>query len=433
MALNRLKLSPRIVTALLWALRIGVGSVFIISGWAKCVDLQGFCLKIDEYLAAVGLSLPQEIVLMGATGAATLEFVTGVMLSTACLRRVAVWTAAAFMAVMLPLTIWIAAANPVSDCGCFGDLLVLSNTGTLIKNIFIALGVGLLWRYNRRRRGLYPAPVQWLVIVGTWLYPLAIGYAGYQTQPLVDFRPFKTGTMLFGESHEEDEGVFVYEKDGVEEHFRLDALPDSTWTYVRTEGDVAEGNSITVYGPDGEDYTESFADELAGCERALLLVVSDPEAQFMTRAHYLQELNDYLKDGGVDMYALVGASGSSFDRWRRLTRPNFPAYEAEDTSLKMLVRGSAGVVYLSEGKIVWKRTLGSLSPELPYSARSAKEVFDSMPAVDSGRAMGALTSLYAGVMLVLYALGLSPKMLSLLRRLTCRRKLTEEEKFAKVE
>ena len=422
MALSKPKIGPQTASALLWALRAVVGAVFIVSGWAKCVDLQGFCLKIGEYLTALGWQLPQELVLMGATGAATLEFVTGVMLATGSLRRVAVWTAAGFMAVMLPLTLWIAVTDPVSDCGCFGDLIVLSNPATFIKNIAISAGIVLLWIYNTRRRGLYPPLIQWLVITVSWAYPLFIGYTGYQTQPLVDFRPFRTGSELFGENDDSDASCFVYERDGEERKFSLDALPDSTWTFVRSEAPEAETGSITVYSPDGEDVTDEVAEYVSDTPRVLVLVVSDPESQFMTRAHYLQELRDYLSEGGVGMLALVGASGQGFDRWQRLTRPNFPAYEAEDTALKMLVRGSAAVVYLRDGVIQWKSTLGFLSPELPYSRTRAGEVLDSIRPIDSGGPMWVCTALYLAAMLLLFGLGKSPKLLALLRKLCSRKK-----------
>ncbi|MDE6310825.1 MAG: DoxX family protein [Muribaculaceae bacterium] len=428
MASNRLAQIPEPCrTAALWILRVFVGAVFIISGWAKCIDLHGFCLKIGEYLTAMGVNLPPELILIGATGLATLEFVTGVMLATGCLRRMAVWTAAAFMAVMLPLTLWIAIADPVSDCGCFGDLLLLSNNATFIKNVFITAGVALLWIYNRKRPGLFPAPVQWLVIVLSWAYPLYIGYAGYQTQPLVDFRPFRVGTELFAESDEEA-GKYVYTRDGEERSFGLDELPDSTWTFVSAEESMKETASLTVYSADGEDVTEEFAELLAESPRTLLLVVSDPETQFMTRAHYLQELKEFLEGGDVQMYALVGASGASFDRWRRLTRPNFPSYSAEDTALKMLVRGAAGVVYLHEGQIMWKSTLGALSADLPYSESDAAELMDSFEPIDSGGPIMWLSVIYLAGMLAVYLLGQSPKMLGRLKQLSVRAK-----KFAKVE
>lgn len=415
---------PKTSGMLLWLLRIVTGSVFIISGWSKCVDINGFCLKITEYLTAMGLELPEEIILAGATGLSVVEFVTGIMLSTGCLRRVAVWTATAFMAVLLLLTVWTAAADPVSDCGCFGDFIYLSNTATLIKNIFICVAVGLLWAYNRKRGGLFPAAGQWLVITVSWIYPLWIAYAGYQTQPLVDFRPFHTGTMLFGNGDDTSEEQFIYERDGRRESFPLDALPDSTWTFVGSETAVADRENITVYTSEGEDITEDFAETLAESPGVLLLVVNDPEGQFMTRAHYLQELCNYLRTDGIEMYALVGASGATFNRWKRLTRPNFEAFEAEDTALKMLVRGQAGLVYLRNGRIEWKMTLGALSPDLPYRRIPAAEAMDAIRPVDSGAQMLGLTALYLGSMLLLYLLGLSPKMLKLLLRV---------QKFAGVE
>ncbi|MDE6276758.1 MAG: DoxX family protein [Muribaculaceae bacterium] len=408
----------RLKTAVLWSLRLLAGGVFIVSGWAKCVDLYGTCLKISEYLTAMGMDLQPELVLIGATGLSTLEFVTGIMLATGCLRRVAVWTAAGFMAVMLPLTLWIAIAKPVSHCGCFGDLFVVSNTATFFKNVGLSVVVVLLWIYNRRRTGLYPAPIQWLVIVASWAYPLYIGYVGYQTQPLVDFRPFKIGVELLGDAGEGPKALFIYERDGHAQPFTLENLPDSTWKFVHIEETLGdEDGLLTVYTPDGNDVTFDLAETLRETPRALLLVVSEPEAQFLTRAHYLQELRDYLAAGGVEMYAFVGAYGDSFDRWVRLTRPNFPAYEAEDTSLKMLVRGSAGVVYLRNGRIVWKSTLGALSPDLPGSEDNAAEVMDSIKPIDSGASMLWITGIYLAGMLVVYGLGLSPKVLRLLRRM----------------
>ena len=41
------------------------------------------------------------------------------------------------MAVMTLITLWIVFDDPVKDCGCFGDAIVLSNMETFIKNIIL--------------------------------------------------------------------------------------------------------------------------------------------------------------------------------------------------------------------------------------------------------------------------------------------------------
>ncbi len=51
---------------------------------------------------------------------------------------------------------------------------------------------------------------------------------GYLQQPLLDFRPYKTGQPLIPESNdEEDESfIFIYERDGVMKEFsETDTLP----------------------------------------------------------------------------------------------------------------------------------------------------------------------------------------------------------------
>ena len=70
-------------------------------------------------------------------------------------------------------------------------------------------------------------------------YILFVAFFGYNVQPMIDFRRFEPGTDLLAsadssdeESEEEAEYEFIYEKDGREESFTLDNLPDSTWTFV---------------------------------------------------------------------------------------------------------------------------------------------------------------------------------------------------------
>lgn len=390
-----------------WLCRIVVGAVFILSGWAKAIDPWGFLYKMEEYMAVWQLELPREILLSADVALSCIEFTTGVLIITGCLRRVAVWCSAAMMAVMLPLTVYIAVADPVSDCGCFGDMFVISNTSTLIKNIILTAAIVWLILRNTSVRGIYSRSLQWLVVAVSLAYPLYLALYGYQIQPLVDFRPFKTGTSL--KEHQSDETgqpVYIYEKDGVRKEFPLNEMPDSTWTYVDAVDFGKDDSAITVFDPEsGDDLTDEV---ICTGNAQLLLVVTDPGVQFLSRAHYVNDLNRYLSGYGVEMLALVGTYGTGFERWRELTNPDFEAYSVEDTTLKQLVRGDAAVVYLDkDGKILWKRTLHSLDANLPYLPVDASNALDAIEPSDSGRDLSVPTAIWASVLLILYFLAIA--------------------------
>ncbi len=417
--------SELVALLLVWFCRVFVGGAFVVAGWAKAIDPWGFLYKITEYLTVWGWEMPREFTLTGAVALACVEFCTGVLVLTGSLKRVGVWCAAAMMLVMLPLTAYIAVANPVADCGCFGDFLILSNPATFVKNIFLSAAVVYLLLKNTSVAGLFAAPVQWLLIAVSCGYPLFLAFTGYQVQPLVDFRPYKVGTPFPGAetsdtsdesdvSDDDDEAlpVFLYEKDGVRKEFSLDALPDSTWNYVgELSGSASDntGDGFGVYDEDGNDVSSMIISEDVP---ALVLVVSDPEYQFLSRSHYIHELYRYSTAKGVDMIALVGSTGETFDRWVALTSPEFPVYSVEDTSLKQLVRGDAALVYVVEGVIAWKQTLSSMDASLPDSTLDVCE-FDTMEAIDNGRFHLLVTGLYLLSVIVIYLLGMSPKILNL--------------------
>ena len=118
---------PKALAALTWLMRIAVGSVFIVSGLSKGIDPWGTYYKTTEYLTAMHLPIVEwgNTVLALSFMLFSVEFIIGVSLMLGCYRKAAPIMAALFMLVMLPLTLWIAVADPVADCGCFGDFLVI--------------------------------------------------------------------------------------------------------------------------------------------------------------------------------------------------------------------------------------------------------------------------------------------------------------------
>lgn len=405
--------------AVIWLLRIVVGATFVISGWSKSVDPWGFIYKIEEYFNVWGLTVPREMTLAMAVALSVSEFTVGVLVLTGAMRRGAVLVAAAFMAFMLPLTAYIALADPVSDCGCFGDLWVISNTATFIKNIVLTVMVILLVKYNGRVGGLYHPGLQWLEVVGAVLFSSTLAFFGYRYQPLVDFRPYPTGSELtYGHGEEDGDaaGYYIYEKDGEECRFTLDNIPDSTWTYVRAELPASSDQSERLAIFDGDvEVTDAVLD---GDGEQLLLAVTDPDLHYLTRARLANELSAYITERDGRMVALVAASGDELEGWEQLALPSYEVYSAEDTSLKELVRGDAGLVYVRDGVIVWKRNLASISHDVLLPDAGETRLLSDDMAVDDGRLNLLITGAFVLWMLIVYILNYPNRIIDkyLLRR-----------------
>ncbi len=382
----------------LWLCRLLAGAAFIVGGWAKCVDPAGFVYKITEYLTAWHISgmIPGDIVLVGAVGLSLFEFLVGVALATGSLRRTAPVCGLLLMAFMLPLTVYIYIADPVSDCGCFGDLLVISNGATLAKNIVLTLLLVALLVWHGRLAPLFRPSLQWLALAATGIYGFVLAIIGWNFQPVVDFRPYPVGSEPFADMADAPAPKYVYERDGREQTFDLDALPDSTWTFVRAEATASGAHEgLAVFDGD-EEITEDVLGDLDG--DVLLLVVNNPGIDYLTRSRFANELSDAVTLGGGKMIGLVGASGETFDRWVELAGPEFEVYTAGDTQLKELARGNAAVVALRDGRVMWKRSLATLDTSLVGS----NDPVDEVRPVDDGYVAGVLSAAWLGALLLLF-------------------------------
>ena len=119
--------------------RLLLAAVFILSGFVKAVDPRGTQYKIEDYAQALGLDqlLSSTAALIMSVGLSAIEFCLGIFLLFAIRRRLVSRLALLMLAVMTPLTLWLALTNPISDCGCFGDALVLTNWQTFLKNVVL--------------------------------------------------------------------------------------------------------------------------------------------------------------------------------------------------------------------------------------------------------------------------------------------------------
>lgn len=332
-------------------LRILVGGTFVLSGLSKSIDIWGFIYKIEQYFSVWSIDIHRQLVVVLATALSIGEFLLGGFILFGCYRRVSVWLSAILMAGMTFFSIYLVIDNPVSDCGCFGELITVGNWPTLIKNLLLCVGIYFLIKYNRRVKGFYNTYLNWTVGVALLAYVSIVAFVGYAFQPMADFRDFKVGTLLFAQ---DDANVdVVYSRDGVTKRFSSDNLPDSTWTFVDVVENENSRLTLSIFG--GDEEGDELTDEIASKTDKMLFVSIPDLGKVPTSA--VTKVNGLKRIASSDSAQFVVVTGSGADarqRWNGLSLNEYPLYTSDDTTLKALVRGDVGLVYVTDGIIRWK-------------------------------------------------------------------------------
>ena len=346
--------------------RLMVGGVFAFSGFVKAIDPVGNAIKISDYLVAFGLDafLPFKTFLAFNQGA--LEFLLGVTMLLGVYRRYTSFLLLALMVVMTPLTLYLAIFNPVSDCGCFGDALIISNWATFNKNVVLLAASIFAFIHNQKLFQVFSYKVYWFVAVWTYLYCVVFSYWNYNHLPLIDFRPYKIGANISrlmeipeGAPADEYEYSFIYEKDGVKKEFSLDDYPanDDTWTFVDSktllvkEGYHPPINDFYIFDENGDDVGHSLLENKGGL---LLLVADKLEEASDKRIDEINDIYDYALDKNLPFYCVTGSSTDDVGSWIERTGAEYPFLYADDVLLKTIIRSNPGLVLLKEGTILMK-------------------------------------------------------------------------------
>ena len=366
---NRDQSMPWVVTAVVLLMRLVVGATFIFSGFAKAVDPWGTCYKVTEYLLTLGWDSMAGQALLIAFALPAVELMLGVAIVVGAYRRSAPVGVLIMMAVMLPLTLWLATTNAVPDCGCFGDAIVLTNWATFGKNLLLTMGALFLLCFGRKVPGVFGPAVQWMVMAATFAATMAIALPGYFTQPLIDFRPFKLGTRLVSAqpSTSDQDYLFIYEKDGRQQEFTIDSVPDEAdgWTFVDRREVPGKPSPVTT-GARAiavTDHGADAADDMLAADSVMLILFPDLPQVSIASTFVINELTDKARRQGAQVYGLTSATDGQIAEWTDISMASYPMLVADDSDIKMMARGNPAVVYLHNDTIRWKRTLGSISAE----------------------------------------------------------------------
>ena len=362
-----------------------LGLVFIFSGAVKAIDPLGTVYKIEDYLKAFGGFFTELMPMaeVAAWGLIALELLLGVAMLLNVRTQWTSWLALLFYLVMTPLTLYIALTNPVSDCGCFGDAIVLTNWQTFWKNVVLIVLAIILVALRKHVRQLWSNWMEILLVALTILAAVVFMSWTRNHLPIKDFRPYKIGNHLptlmeYPEDAEPDvyEYAFVYEKDGVEQTFTLENYPkgDSTWTFVRQESKlIKKGYEPPIHDLEilNANYEDLTWDILESEEPVTLVVMYDLKkadksqiAKVEALASNLSpfaSLPDTLPLQGESEGAFYILTGSGTDDIINfcLEYPTLSDYvcTCDPVTLKTIVRANPGVIVLQNGIVIDKYNL----------------------------------------------------------------------------
>lgn len=203
----------------------------------------------------------------------------------------------------------------------------------------------------------------------------------------MDFTPFDLSTRLAaaeeipGSDVDEYVSTFVYEKNGQQGTFTLDNLPDSTWTFVRTETVQKRNNIVSDNFPElaFRNASGEYCDSMAAKELVMVVSVYDPGKM---RAESWKKTSDVLSAasgaGFTPLLLLAAGDGTApgllpdglSEAEKAPLLDN--AYYCDYKTLISLNRSNGGAVYFNDGDLIEKWASRSLP-----SAEKIRDISES--------------------------------------------------------
>jgi triose-phosphate isomerase len=372
--------------------RIIVAVTFIFSGFVKAIDPIGTQYKLQDYLGAIGMAgiLPNWTLLAVAVFLAAIEFCIGIFLLFAIQRRLISKLTVAFMVFMTMVTVWIVVADPVKDCGCFGDALHLTNTETLIKNIVLLVcSLAIMYRPLAMFRFVSKSN-QWIVTNYTIAFILVSSGLSLYYLPIFDFRPYHFGVNIprgmeipKGAKLPQFKTTFIMEKNGQRKEFTLDNYPDASWKFIdsktvqTSEGYIPPIHDFSITdNKTGLDLTNSV---LSHKGYTFLLIAPHLETADDSNFGDIDRLYEYAQSYDIPFYCLTASTTKAIKRWVDLTGAEYPFCITDEAVLKTIIRSNPGLLLLKDGTIINKWSHNNLPNEAKLSRPISQSSLGKMP------------------------------------------------------
>jgi uncharacterized membrane protein YphA (DoxX/SURF4 family) len=346
--------------------RILAGTVFIYSGFVKGIDPLGSAYKFTDYFVAFNMEFLEPLALPLSFALSAAELLIGIALISGIHMFITSWALLLFMSFFTILTFIIALTDPVSDCGCFGDAIILTNWETFWKNIILMAFVLLVFLNRKRYRRFFKNPkYEWYTLAGILIIILWTFSWSYRNLPVVDYRPFSIGSDINEKMSvppdapsDEYEITLYYEKDGETRPFSVDSLPGSDWEWVRTESTlISKGYEPEITDlyiesvDDGSDYTYNVLDNPG---YTFILVSYNLKNSSEKNLDRINQIAEWSYGNGIDFICLTASPVQEIYDFAARTGASYSFYHSDEITLKTIIRSNPGLLLIKEGTILSK-------------------------------------------------------------------------------
>lgn len=349
--------------------RIIVGIVFIYSGFVKGIDPLGSDYKFTDYFNAFGMGWMNATTLFFSFALSLVEFLIGIaLLFNLWVSRMA-WGSLLFMAFFTPLTLVLALTNPVSDCGCFGDAMILTNWQTFWKNIILLLLAIMIFMYRKEYKSSLPLVGQFSFLALAGAGMLCLSVYCYRHLPVLDFRPYAVGKnitegMRLPEGTEPDqyEVTLKYKNKQTGEvlSFTEENYPwqdTLNWEYESSserlvkKGYITPIHDLIIEHPTLGNITEEILEDDNHTILAVAYNLTQSDMQYQPAINRLAE---YAQEKGIRFYGLTSSSERDIETYKKRYHVPYEFCTADEIQLKTMIRSNPGVIILREGTILDK-------------------------------------------------------------------------------
>ena len=319
--------------------RLILAVVLVFSGFIKAVDPLGTQYKIADYLQVLHLGkyVPDAITLGSSVIQSAIEFGLGICLLFAMHRRFVSKLTLLMMALMTPLTLWLALTNPISDCGCFGDAVVLTNWQTFWKNVVLLAAALVIWKWPLDMIRFVSRNIQWIIINYSAAFIIALSAWSLYDLPYFDFRPYHIGTDLRG-----------------------------GWTKMMEGEESPYSEFFMEETSNGEDITDSLLNHKG---YLFLLVATHLENADDSQLDLINQIYEYAEDEKYPFYCLTASGKAGIKYWIENTGAEYPYCHTDDITLKTIIRSNPGLLLLKDGVIIRKWSHNRLPDEYQLTDR----------------------------------------------------------------